>query len=357
MNCRDRLRSQLVDMSSTGCGFSQSECYRTLVQIEGLVNEGHHCSPEECLQLGRRLEQILDGARGTLSVNDVKTIRRITRPFTRANPLVKPREQAGPRTGRAQRAAATPSESSAIGVLPPIASASKRDVAPSPGADSTAPSERRGGAAGRNSVLNIPARKPRQRSEWDAVILKRDEDDLRQVDAEKQLARKKKDDYRAEVIAQRAELEEQRWVAKQQKKVDQKMVASKVSEYRDAEEAEASKRKKKADQLRRWNEEGLAQRAKIIEAEGQEVKRIEETLIDKSRKDEKLAQAKDDQKRAKQQEYLKKANALNDRNRVIQAEEATERVAEEKRIAKMAQEIVEKREREREEYIEGQRNR
>jgi hypothetical protein len=41
---RDRLRDQLADMSSTGRGFSQSECYRTLVQVEGLVNDGHHSS-------------------------------------------------------------------------------------------------------------------------------------------------------------------------------------------------------------------------------------------------------------------------------------------------------------------------
>jgi len=118
------------------------------------------------------------------------------------------------------------------------------------------------------------------------------------------------------------------------------VVASKVSEFREAEEAEASRRKKKADQLRRWNEEGLAQRAKILDAEEQEAKRIEETLVEKSRKDERLAQAKDEQKRAKQQEYLKKANALNDRKRIIKAEEAQERQAEEKRIARTAQEIV-----------------
>ena len=185
VTCRDRLREQLADMSSTGRGFSQSECYRTLVQVEGLVNEGHHCSPEDCVQLGRRLGQILDGARGALTVNEVKTIRRITRPFTRANPLVRPREQAGPRTRQVSRArrqppAATPSEESAFASLPPIASASKRDVAPSPGADSVTPSERRPGRAP-SSVLNIPARKPRQRSEWDAVVLKRDEDDMRQV--------------------------------------------------------------------------------------------------------------------------------------------------------------------------------
>jgi hypothetical protein len=91
--------------------------------------------------------------------------------------------------------------------------------------------------------------------------------------------------------------------------------------------------------------------------EDQETKRIEETLVEKSRKDEALAQAKEYRKRAKQQDNLQKAAALNDRRKVLQAEEQAERQAEEKRIARAAQEMAEKREREREEYIESQRNR
>ena len=55
--------------------------------------------------------------------------------------------------------------------------------------------------------------------------------------------------------------------------------------------------------------------------EDQETKRIEETLVEKSRKDEALAQAKEDRKRAKQQDNLQKAAALNDRRKVLQAEE------------------------------------
>ena len=253
-------------MSSTGRGFSQSECYRTLVQVEGLVNDGHHCSPEECAQLGQRLAQILDGSRSNvLSVNEIKTIRRITRPFTRANPLLKRNSNRTTRSNNRRRAAdeePPATEESAFVALPPIASATKRET---PSSESQAPPNSQRVVSRQASALAIPARKPRKRSEWDSVVLKKDEEDLRKIEAERQQQRLKKQEYRDEVIAQRAELEEQRFMAKQRTKEDNEVVAAKVSEYRAAEEAEAQRRKKKADQLRQWNEEGLAQRQKILD--------------------------------------------------------------------------------------------
>eukprot|EP01043_Picozoa_sp_COSAG02_P015034 COSAG02_NODE_631_length_19290_cov_67.062842_7_plen_286_part_00 len=84
---------------------------------------------------------------------------------------------------------------------------------------------------------------------------------------------------------------------------------------------------------------------------------IEEQLVEQTRKDAALAQAKEDKKRAMMQENLKKAAALNERRKVIRAEEDQQRQAEEKRIARAAQDLVDKREREREQYIESQRNR
>ena len=57
------------------------------------------------------------------------------------------------------------------------------------------------------------------------------------------------------------------------------------------------------------------------------------------------------------QDNLQKAAALNARRNVLRAEEDQHRHAEEKRIALAAQEMVEKREREREEYLESQRSR
>jgi hypothetical protein len=243
-------------MSSTGRGLSQSECYRTLVQVEALVNDGHHCSRDQCAELGRRLAKILEGSRSNvLSMNDVKTIRRITRPFIRSNPLLK-RDKTGVnrRTGDDEMSA---TEESAFVALPPIASATNRET---PSSDSqAAPSSRR--PAFRPT---IPARKPRKRSEWDAVILRKDEEDLRKVEAEKVLARKKKENYREEVFAQRAEMEEQRYMAKQRRRQDNKTMQAKVSEARAAEDEEAQRRKQKADQLRQWNEEGLAQRKVIL---------------------------------------------------------------------------------------------
>ncbi len=95
----------------------------------------------------------------------------------------------------------------------------------------------------------------------------------------------------------------------------------------------------------------------LLLQEEREAKLIEEQLVEKSRKDEALAQAKEDRKRANMQENLKKAAALNDRRKVLRAEEEQKRQAEEKRIARAAQELVDKREREREEYIASQRNR
>lgn len=246
-------------MSSTGRGLSQSECYRTLVQVEALVNDGHHCSREQCVQLGQRLTQILEGSRGTLSVNDIKMIRRITRPFARSNPLLKRNTNHTARSSRrkaADEGELSATEESAFVALPPIASATNHET---PSCDSqVAPSSRR---AFRPA---IPARKPRKRSEWDSVILHKDEEDLRKIEAEKELARKKKQEYREEVFAQRAELEEQRHMAKERRRQDNKTMQTKVSEARAAEEAEAQQRKKKADQLRQWNEEGLAQRQKVI---------------------------------------------------------------------------------------------
>lgn len=253
---RDRLRAQLADMSSTGRGLSQSECYRTLVQLEALVNDGHRCSREQCEQLGRRLAQILDGSRSNiLSVNDVKTIRRIIRPFTRSNPLVK--RNNGNQATRTNRARSTAAEESAFVALPPIASATERETPPSD--SQAAPDSHR--APFRPT---IPARKPRKPSEWDSVILRKDEEDLRKVEAEKELARRKKQEYRDEVFAQRAELEEQRRVANERRRQDNKTMQAKVSAARAAEVAEAESRKKKADQLRKWNEEGLAERKRIL---------------------------------------------------------------------------------------------
>lgn len=84
---------------------------------------------------------------------------------------------------------------------------------------------------------------------------------------------------------------------------------------------------------------------------------IEEQLVEQTRKDAALAQAKEDKKRAMMQDNLKKAAALNERRKVIRAEEDAQRQAEEKRIARAAQDLADKREREREQYIESQRNR
>ena len=245
-------------MSSTGRGLSQSECYRTLVQVENLVNDGHHCSRDQCAELGRRLAKILEGSRNVLSVNDVKTIRRITRPFIRSNPLLK-REKTSVNRRKTGDEEMSATEESAFVALPPIGLATNRET---PSSESQqAPTSSR--PAFRPT---IPARKPRKRSEWDSVILRKDAEDLRKVEAEKELARKKKEEYREEVFAQRAELEEQRYMAKQRRSHESKTMQAKVSEARAAEEEEALRRKQKADQLRRWNEEGLAQR-KVILAE------------------------------------------------------------------------------------------
>ena len=207
------------------------------------------------MQLGQRLAQILDGSRSNLlSVNDVKTIRRIIRPFTRSIPLMKRNDGNQPtRTNRRSTAAEEP----AFMALPPIASATERET---PSSDlHTAPESHR-----TPFHPTIPARKPRKPSEWDSVILRKDEEDLRKVEAEKELARRKKQEYREEVFAQRVELEEQRHLANERRRQDNKTMQAKVSEALAAEVAETESRKKKADQLRKWNEEGLAERKKIL---------------------------------------------------------------------------------------------
>ena len=249
MQSRDLLRDHLADMSTTGRGVSQTECYRTLVQVEALVNDGHHCTPQDCAQMAQRLGRILEGSGSKLSLAGIKAIRRVTRPFARGNPLVQRDSSRTMRSHRRRMAADEGApEESAFEALPPIASAVPAE--PGAGGADGAPNSDR--ATRQNSRVSyvVPARKPRQRSEWDAVILKRDEDDMKVVQAEKQLEQEKKERFRREVNAQQEELVEKREAAAHNRLVDQEQVAAKVQQFQEAEAMEKQRRAEKAAQLR-----------------------------------------------------------------------------------------------------------
>jgi hypothetical protein len=335
---RDLLKDQLADMSATGRGFSQSECYRTLVMLEALVNEGHNVSPQDIAACAMRVGKVLSSASSRkLSVNDIKAIRRVIRPFTQSNPLLKRDKSRTMRPGpgqkersRRQKPVEREQEESAYQALPPIAGAS---AAPSEPDSDDLPRNR-------NESRMFPARKPRKRGEYDDMILANDAAGIRQVQEEKVREKAKKAAYHKAIHAQLQMQEQRKHDASLRKERDRAQIAAHMRDTEEAKVDEAEKKRAKAEYLRITNENGLIQRQKVLQEEDSAKQSIEQKLLQKAREDEDREQAKHERKRNAQQSEAAKVRTLNDQRRVYLQRQKEEQFEEELRINKEAIEIV-----------------
>ena len=353
-HARELLKVQLGDMSTTGRGLSQTECYRTLVQLESLVIGGHNRDPQDLAMLARRVGAVVEESQGRLSLNDLKALRRAVRPYFQRNPLLK-RDAA--RTHRAPKAAKAAAENggeaSAFQALPPIvpATPASEHVTGSESADT----ER--GPRTQSRMLLFPARKPRNRDEWDAMILAKDAADLQMKAAEKAQAREKKIAYNRELQLQIGDLDARKQYRKMQVQEDKLLIQEHVAMHQRAHEEDCQKRAKKATFLRQANAEGLMQRKKILGAEEEHKAQMETILVNKAKKDQERDKALEERKRQKQNENVKNVIKLNEERKVMNARRVEQQHAEEERINREAMHLIQKREREREKYLENQQKR
>ena len=184
--------------------------------------------------------------------------------------------------------------------------------------------------------------------------------DAEDVKLEQELKRRdkvKKQEYLANLDQQRQLIAEHQRQEQRRREQEAEAVQAQIQAVRKQEADELRTKQKKQAYLRVTNAQGLEQRQKVLDEERDAHSRIEAGLVAKAREDEERARKDEERKRARWAEANRRAASMQQQQNAMREEAREHERQDELRINAEAIEMANKREQEREAYLQSQKDR